>query len=612
MAHTRKSLQAGKLSMFTFVLMLFSSPLFAQATYDANFQPISFLNANKVHKVGANGSANGNVTLYTNVITVGGQAIDCIVRTVNITGGSFTLPGSPAAGTIPFDYSSSTGAGMSANDDKFFSPTFNFNSGGGSCQFRFEFILGGSYNNGTNTGTAVNLQNVYMNSYDIDGNGSAGTNQFNEYNGFSSYSLGAGTTVGASFNTTSRLTRFLSSISNNVSTVTDQTTRIRLAFNTVSVLDVVVGSQGSGAAYFFLDFSIGAAAWTPTTVLTPVLDLNTGTAGNNNTQTTCKSAANLTSGSTNYTNSASSINEIRTTFTTAAISNGNNETLVVNGSTSPANASIALNFGGAGSSTFTLAGATFKAQTSVSAGVSTIVFTNNAGGTVSTAQSEALIDALQYKNVTAVPTGGARDFAISVQDGALLSNETSFSVNVDCSTLPVTWLYFNGQLNGTVAELAWATSYEQDNAYFEVERSSDGAVFNSIGRVAASAAIQNTKEYRFADNSFAAGTLYYRLKQVDKNGSYSYSAVVKINQPDAGKVTMLKSHLSDLLQINIPQTITAPVQLFIYDSNGRLVIRKPLLTGINRISTGMLLAQGMYMVTVRNNKSILYSGRFIK
>lgn len=612
MSNSCKAVHAGKSSMLTAFFLLCVSGLFAQATYDAAFQPISFLNANKVHKVGTNGSAAGNVTLYTNVITVGAQPIDCIVRTVSITGGTFTLPGGAAGGTIPFDYSSATGTGMSANDDKFFSPTFNFNAGGGNCQFRFEFILGGSYNNGTNTGTAVNLQNVYLNSYDIDGNGTAGTNQFNEYNGFSSYSLGAGTTLGVSFNATSRLTRFLSSISTNVSVVTDQTTRIRLAFNTISSLDVVVGSQGTGAAYFFLDFSIGAAVWTPTTVLTPVVDLNTGTAGNDNTQSTCTLPASLTNGSTNYTNSGSAINEIRTTFASASITNGNSETLVVNGSTSPANAAIALGFAGAGSSTFTLAGATFKAQTSVSAGVSTIAFTNNAGGTLSTAQTEALIDALQYKHNGVTPTNGTRDFSIVVQDGALLSNATTFSATVSCSTLPVTWLYFNGQLNGTAAELAWGTSYDQDNSYFDVERSTDGTIFKTIGRVTASAQAQLTKEYRFADNSFAGGTLYYRLKQVDKNGSYTYSAVIKINQADAGKIVMLKNRFSDVLQINIPQTNTEAVQAFIYDSNGRLVIRKSLLPGINRISTGTLMAEGIYMVTVRSEKGILYSSRFMK
>lgn len=595
-----------------FFVFCCSSLAFSQATFDASFQPITFTNASKSHRVGTDGSGVGNVTLYTNVITIGGQAIDCIVRTVSLTG-NFQLPGAAAVGTIPFDYSSATGTGMSANNDNFFSPTFNFAAGGGSCRFRFEFILGGSFNNGTNTGTAVNLQNVYLNSYDIDGNGGGGTNQFNEYNGFSSYSLGTGTTVGASFNATSRLTRFLSSISTNSSVVTDQTTRIRVSFNTISTLDVVVGSQGAGQAFFFLDFSIGTATWTPTTVTTPVLDLNTTTAGSNNTGATCTSASNISSGTTNYSNTVGSINELRITFPTASITDGNNETLVVNGSTTPANASLQLGFAASSSSTFVLSGATVRAQRSVAAGVSSIVFTNNAGGTLTSTQAEAIIDALQYKHNAVTPTNGSRAFTLEVQDGPLLSNPTSFTVNVGCSTLPVSWLYFNARANATETELSWATSFEQDNAYFEVERSTDAVVFNRIGRIHAIQQPGARNEYRFTDlQTGGLGMVYYRLKQVDKNGTYSYSKTVTVKQSEGGSITMLALPSADVLQVNVPQVFTAPVQLHVFDANGRMLIRRSLQQGVHKVNLSAITATGIYTVTVSNHTGVLYTNRFIK
>ena len=52
---------------------------FAQSIFDANYNNFNFLAANKVHKVGTDGSGVGNITLYTNVITIGAQQIDCIV-----------------------------------------------------------------------------------------------------------------------------------------------------------------------------------------------------------------------------------------------------------------------------------------------------------------------------------------------------------------------------------------------------------------------------------------------------------------------------------------------------------------------------------------------------
>jgi hypothetical protein len=64
----------------------------AQSTYNVNNQTLAFLAANKIHKVGTVGSSAGSKTLYTNVITIGSQQIDCIVKTVSISNGSFSLP----------------------------------------------------------------------------------------------------------------------------------------------------------------------------------------------------------------------------------------------------------------------------------------------------------------------------------------------------------------------------------------------------------------------------------------------------------------------------------------------------------------------------------------
>lgn len=238
--------------------------LHAQQSYDANYNKISFLAGSKIHKTGTDGSGAGNITLYANVITISGQSIDCIVKTVSLTGGTFTLPNGAAGGTIPFDYSANTGTGIPTdNKDDFFSPTFSWSSGGGSCQFDFQFILGGSYNNTTNTGTPVILQNVYLNTYDIDGNGGSNSNQYAEFGGFSSTQYATGGNIGTSYNTNTGLTKFRSKSTTNFSNVNDDATRIRVYYTTISKFSILLGADGSGAAYYFLDFSVGPN-WTTT------------------------------------------------------------------------------------------------------------------------------------------------------------------------------------------------------------------------------------------------------------------------------------------------------------------------------------------------------------
>ncbi|WP_324068284.1 MAG: hypothetical protein RSE15_10375 [Flavobacterium sp.] len=252
--------------LFISILLLFFSNALLSQTYDANFNSFNF-GTNFSNKIG-NGQSNGNKVLYTNVITIGGQSIDVIVTTVSVSNvSSFqNYDGGGTAAEIPF-----------------FNPRLSFGSGGGSFKVNFQFILGGSYNNTTNTGTNIQIKNFYINSYDLDGNGSAGTNQFNEFQFFSSYELGgpfltstntsntppSGNTVInvipiPSENTTKfRSTHYL----NSGTTITDQT-RVRLKYeNFISNVTINMGSEGSGLAFFFLDFSVGPSFGTAVSTL---------------------------------------------------------------------------------------------------------------------------------------------------------------------------------------------------------------------------------------------------------------------------------------------------------------------------------------------------------
>ncbi|MEY3060646.1 MAG: hypothetical protein RL000_1998, partial [Bacteroidota bacterium] len=313
----------------------------AQAVFNANNGNISFLAANKFHKVGTNGSAVGNVTLYTNVITIAGQRIDCIVRTMSLTNGSFALPAGSSGGTIAFDYSSPTGSGLSANLDRFFSPMLTFNSGGGSAKFKFEFILGDSYNNTTHKGTPVIIQNVTLNTYDIDGNDGANSNQYNEFGGFSSVTLSASpvTRISYSYNTASGLTKFRSTVTYNSTVVTADQHRVTVKYDEVSTFEIMVGADGSNAAYFMLDFGTGPN-WGGTTNLygTPTLDLNPGQPGFSQTSSSCGAVVRpITNGSTSLslTGSSNTVSEVIISYDPTTILNGAFEKIFPNGSSNP-------------------------------------------------------------------------------------------------------------------------------------------------------------------------------------------------------------------------------------------------------------------------------------
>ena len=96
------------------------------------------------------------------------------------------------------------------------------------------------------------------------------------------------------------------------------------------------------------------------------------------------------------------------------------------------------------------------------------------------------------------------------------------------ATLPVTLTSFDAKAAGSDARLTWGTASEVSNDYFGVERSFDGVSFSSIGRVSGHGTTSTFSNYAYTDAGVAAkatGPVYYRLRQVDLDGTATYSPV---------------------------------------------------------------------------------------
>jgi 1,4-alpha-glucan branching enzyme len=119
----------------------------------------------------------------------------------------------------------------------------------------------------------------------------------------------------------------------------------------------------------------------------------------------------------------------------------------------------------------------------------------------------------------------------SLSNVTLAPGQYAVYVNVKAAIeLPVTWLTFTATegANNT-ALLNWTTAHEVDNNYFEVERSSPASTtFKAIGDVPAANPGAATNKYQFTDLHPLTGLNYYRLKQVDKDGNYSYSPIATV------------------------------------------------------------------------------------
>lgn len=109
-----------------------------------------------------------------------------------------------------------------------------------------------------------------------------------------------------------------------------------------------------------------------------------------------------------------------------------------------------------------------------------------------------------------------------------------FDADANCNDinnpLPVILNNFIVSLNtANQAELSWTTASEEDNDYFEVQRSSDAVNFETIGSVDGNGTSKSEIDYSFIDEFPASGISYYRLKQVDYDGKITYHRIIALN-----------------------------------------------------------------------------------
>jgi parallel beta-helix repeat protein len=182
----------------------------------------------------------------------------------------------------------------------------------------------------------------------------------------------------------------------------------------------------------------------------------------------------------------------------------------------------------------------------------------------------------------------------------LPGNTSPFST---CSvTLPVTLVSFNASYNGNHVDLTWATATEINNNYFNIERSFDGKSFEAIGKVEGAGSHQGYLNYDFVDASSLSGVVYYRLKQVDFDGAYTYSAirVVSILSSEQVIVYPTPANAGEDIHVVISNLSEgAPVTIEVVDMLGRTVLSYTG-EGSSHVLHQTSLSKGVYLVIVKN------------
>lgn len=193
-----------------------------------------------------------------------------------------------------------------------------------------------------------------------------------------------------------------------------------------------------------------------------------------------------------------------------------------------------------------------------------------------------------------------------------------FSATDILAPLPVSLTHFDATLSANDALLNWSTASENNSSLFDIERSLNGSNFVSIAKVKASGNTNEMTNYHFDDVNAASlftqsNTIYYRLKMVDKDGSFTYSDIAMVNRKlnALGTVNVYPNPFNNELNITMNSLKDATAKIEVVDIQGRIVLTKSanVFKGDNKITVSELsnLNSGIYFVNMVVNGEMIHA-----
>lgn len=187
----------------------------------------------------------------------------------------------------------------------------------------------------------------------------------------------------------------------------------------------------------------------------------------------------------------------------------------------------------------------------------------------------------------------------------------------DCNTLlPVELINFQAEKENQSVVLNWSTAAEINNDYFQIERSKDGRDFESLATISGAGFSNQKIDYLHLDKEPRNGLNYYRLKQVDYDGNYSYSDIVSANiEVKSEKVTISPNPIQGTelrASISLPKFMEANISIISLD--GKILNQQfvQLESGINQIQLDVATyPPGVYWIRFNYNQSSIIE-KFIK
>ena len=192
-------------------------------------------------------------------------------------------------------------------------------------------------------------------------------------------------------------------------------------------------------------------------------------------------------------------------------------------------------------------------------------------------------------------------------------------INGNTGPLPVTLLSFTGYMQKNNVTLSWKTATEISNKGFYVQSSTNGSEFHDILYLPTNAINGNSNlelSYQCTDHPISNGVIFYKLKQVDKDGRFAYSQIISfVKKADLSVDKVYPNPVRGNLNITLTSSENATKDYVIYDMLGRSVT-----TASMRVSRGTFdyfidaasILNGTYLLKFTDKVGNITTARFVK
>ncbi len=181
-------------------------------------------------------------------------------------------------------------------------------------------------------------------------------------------------------------------------------------------------------------------------------------------------------------------------------------------------------------------------------------------------------------------------------------------------TLPIELSYFNAQCSNENIIISWQTATEENNDYFTIEKSTDLIQWQPAGIVNGAGNSNSLINYSFNDQADNSGSLYYRLKQTDYDGHFTYSQEVSVACTSLTVESIFPNPVENEIIITIQSKELQTVSINIIDELGRSIeSRQNVSEGTSEVSIDVSqLAGGLYSLLITTEDGATVQNRFLK